>query len=597
MGKRTGSLDVLGSIYAGGWELVEDVSVVPSDSYTKLLLHGDGLDGAGAFPDASPSAKSLGANGNVQVDTAQYKFGGSSILMDGNGDFLKSADDADWYFGTGNFVIDFQVRWRSLPTVGNSQTIITQFVDTSNGWSLYLANIGGTYTWCFDVDTGGTTLISTRQATTIATDTWYHVALVRSGNNFYFFQEGQQIGSTVVSSSAIENYAGYLYIGQRGNSTWYFNGWLDEIRISKGTDRGWTANFTAPTAAYTGDVPLSTYTFSNLHGDTDEEYRIVCFLKNASSSASYFGIRPNNVQSTVYGRQYLNANNTTASAARATATYMPLNVTAINQNYILFSDMVLKARSGIVRTALVRSANGISGTTVTEASLMGDSWNNTADEITSLVVYGSAVRGIGQGSRMLLFKRNLLGSEATTGKRYGSVDVKGALNAGVMQRIFSATLSEAATSIDVPNLDGDTDVLYEIIARPVHVTGTPGTNMIFNSDVGDTYGVQQIYGLETTAGASRSTTGTNCVQMGDISTAGSVALIRALVFAPTKNVRVVLRESLERATSTTVMVLRFTGATWNNTADNLTDILYRADVAGGLGIGTRLEVWALRKKS
>ena len=31
---------------------------------------------------------------------------------------------------------------------------------------------------------------------------------------------------------------------------WYLDGWMDEIRISKGTDRGWTSNFTPPTIEY-----------------------------------------------------------------------------------------------------------------------------------------------------------------------------------------------------------------------------------------------------------------------------------------------------------------------------------------------------------
>jgi len=45
------------------------------DAATMLLLHCDGTDAATTFTDSSPSAKSVTANGNAQVDTAQQKFG------------------------------------------------------------------------------------------------------------------------------------------------------------------------------------------------------------------------------------------------------------------------------------------------------------------------------------------------------------------------------------------------------------------------------------------------------------------------------------------------------------------------------------------
>ena len=50
-----------------------------------------------------------------------------------------------------------------------------------------------------------------------------------------------------------------LYIGSRGNEE-HFNGWLDEIRISKGIAR-WTTNFTPSSSEYSTD----TYTKLLLH--------------------------------------------------------------------------------------------------------------------------------------------------------------------------------------------------------------------------------------------------------------------------------------------------------------------------------------------
>ena len=64
------------------------------------------------------------------------------------------------------------------------------------------------------------------------------------------FVDGTQIGTTVSDTDAHGNYTGVLHIGIHDDATNYaLNGWLDEVRISKGIAR-WTTNFTPPTAAY-----------------------------------------------------------------------------------------------------------------------------------------------------------------------------------------------------------------------------------------------------------------------------------------------------------------------------------------------------------
>jgi hypothetical protein len=68
------------------------------------------------------------------------------------------------------------------------------------------------------------------------------------------FIDGTQIGSTQSSTYAVNNYSGLLRIGIHTTGAHYINGWMDEIRISKGIAR-WTANFTPPTRAYGAFIP------------------------------------------------------------------------------------------------------------------------------------------------------------------------------------------------------------------------------------------------------------------------------------------------------------------------------------------------------
>ncbi|MEJ0012775.1 MAG: hypothetical protein WDM94_09155 [Bauldia sp.] len=58
------------------------------------------------FVDSSASGRTITANGNAQVDTAQAKFGGASALFDGAGDYLTVPASADFNFGTGDFTVE-----------------------------------------------------------------------------------------------------------------------------------------------------------------------------------------------------------------------------------------------------------------------------------------------------------------------------------------------------------------------------------------------------------------------------------------------------------------------------------------------------------
>jgi len=67
------------------------------DKYTKIMLHNNGIDASTTFIDYSYSPKTVTANGNAQIDTAQKKFGTGSCLLDASsGTFLSLANSADF---------------------------------------------------------------------------------------------------------------------------------------------------------------------------------------------------------------------------------------------------------------------------------------------------------------------------------------------------------------------------------------------------------------------------------------------------------------------------------------------------------------------
>ncbi len=220
------------------------------DSYTKLLLHGDGLDASTTITDSSSGGKTVTAVGNAQLDTAQKKFGSASILFDGTGDYLTAEDSADWYFGADPFTID---TWVRFTTTYGSGAICGQWVDADNFWFFNVSS-GIAY---FTIKSGGTVKANyhTPLYSIPLANTWYHIELVRTGTNVYIFINGVSQSLTItttISTNEVPDLAAVLDVGACGQTSatqFVMNGWLDEFRISKGIARH-TSNFIPSIAPY-----------------------------------------------------------------------------------------------------------------------------------------------------------------------------------------------------------------------------------------------------------------------------------------------------------------------------------------------------------
>lgn len=219
------------------------------DSYTVSLLHFRGADASTTFTDEAGNTWT--ANGNAQIDTgvtSPLNNGGSVLILDGTGDYLSTPDSSRWRLDDGSnsnlWSIDFWLRFNGDPGTG-LVGLLSQHVDASNGWYFVLSN--NTLLWV--VKSGGVNIVSLSNAWNPATATWYHIAFVKNGTTGYMmFVDGAQIGTTQTDTDVIPDFAGSLRIGIN-TTTDFLNGWMDELRISKGIAR-WTSNFTPPKFEY-----------------------------------------------------------------------------------------------------------------------------------------------------------------------------------------------------------------------------------------------------------------------------------------------------------------------------------------------------------
>lgn len=226
------------------------------DSEAKLVLHMNGTDASTTFTDSSSGAKTVTANGHAQIDTAQSKFGGASGLFDGTDDHLTSADSDDWILDGGSddnaWTVDFWVRFNGDPGA-QVKGLVQQSSGTGNKWAIYLGN----NLLVFQIRSSSSDIVNLSNAWNPAGETWYHVAVVKQGATGYkMFVDGTQIGTTQTDTSLFPNFGAQLNIGvyrHDDGADRFLNGWLDEVRISKGVAR-WTGNFTPPTEEYSAST-------------------------------------------------------------------------------------------------------------------------------------------------------------------------------------------------------------------------------------------------------------------------------------------------------------------------------------------------------
>jgi hypothetical protein len=180
--------------------------------------------------------------GTAQVSTAQSKFGGSSMLFNGTTDYLTAINTPDLQLGTGNFTIE---GWVYLTTGSTARGYISKGPSAATtGWELlFTAANFLRFEWATSFIVG---------ATTIPTNTWTHVAVVRSGSatgNVKAYVNGTLYATSAVAVTDNFNQTEPLRIGINRASTQFFPGYTDDIRITKGIAR-YTANFTPPMAAF-----------------------------------------------------------------------------------------------------------------------------------------------------------------------------------------------------------------------------------------------------------------------------------------------------------------------------------------------------------
>ena len=232
-----------------------------SSNYSETFTNASG-DGQWATASNWSSGSVPTSGANVTISSGQTISAGASlgnsIYFDGVDDYLSFSNTSGQFEATGDFTFEAWVKWSTLytgqmsPIFGGQQHAYVSLYNGSK--SIRIASNGS----CSGDRNFGS-------SSTITTDEWHHIAVVRSGSTITWYTDGQSNGTTSCSASWFGN-GGPMYIGKNSWRSGYFHGYMKNIRYVDGT-AVYTSTFTPPA------------TVSNITNTT--------FLMNVNSSSTY----------------------------------------------------------------------------------------------------------------------------------------------------------------------------------------------------------------------------------------------------------------------------------------------------------------------
>ena len=226
----------------------------PHFSKTLLLVPMKGDHQGSEFLDYAPTPHSITRSGDsVYTSTSQSKYYGSSAFFHGSRLTVHSDFKPD--LGSHDFTIECWIRPDVLPdgsTNNRFKTLLSRYYTSTNnrsfGFHIRKDSTSDPHDFGIHLSSNGSDWSFHYWPHSMELHTWYHVAVVRYGNNILGFIDGLQLGDAIPYTLAVNfNPSLQVYIGtQQGRyATNMFHGYMQDLRLTVGVAR-YTDDFTPP---------------------------------------------------------------------------------------------------------------------------------------------------------------------------------------------------------------------------------------------------------------------------------------------------------------------------------------------------------------
>ena len=204
------------------------------------LLVGNGANGTTTnIKDSSSNNVTTTITGNTVISTAQSKYGSGSVYFDGAGDYLTGTSGSNFVFGTGDFTIEMWVYL--LSSKPNPALFDTRDIGITNG--IVVLFDAANKLWLYD----GTIYASSTNSVTL--NSWNYVAVSRVSGVIKTYINGTSGFSQTITTNL--SGSGCLIGTVRpvpNDPTFNFNGYMYDLRITKGVGRYTGSTMPVPSA-------------------------------------------------------------------------------------------------------------------------------------------------------------------------------------------------------------------------------------------------------------------------------------------------------------------------------------------------------------
>jgi hypothetical protein len=229
IGQRAGSTNplfgYLSSVSLVDGSALQTVPTAPltNETGTQLLLN---FTNSGIYDATAKNV--LETVGNAQVSTAQSKWSPTSMYFDGTADYLLIPTSQQLNLSSGSWTVEC---WVNAQATGFSGLLSWRNANISSlEPDLYLWNTG-VIAWYFNNAnqiTGTTNIVGAG---------WVHVAVAKNGSSTRLFVGGNKEGVTLTDNNTYLAPNTTLKVGGQVTATQWLNGYLQDVRITKGYAR------------------------------------------------------------------------------------------------------------------------------------------------------------------------------------------------------------------------------------------------------------------------------------------------------------------------------------------------------------------------
>ena len=181
--------------------------------------------------------------GNAQIDTTVKKFGSGAMEFDGSGDWITSFSPGGNFALGAIYTIELWFYTNTIAATNGGIINLATTVSGNAGLNIYRATAE---ILCNNGATAGTGPSS--GVGSVLANTWTHLAVTSDGTFTRIFLDGV-LRNTFTRTTGSVNFNTYMTIGSFNDKTAPFNGYIDDLRITKGIAR-YTANFTPQTSQW-----------------------------------------------------------------------------------------------------------------------------------------------------------------------------------------------------------------------------------------------------------------------------------------------------------------------------------------------------------